>query len=134
MIHWTLLAAVAGGGAIGSAGRYLINTVWLPAAGPHAMPWGTWLVNVSGSFLYGLLFAVLTQYLPQDSAGGATLRVALLAGFLGGFTTFSSFSFETVRLIQEGQLPLALAYVLGSVLSCVLAVWLGLQLVKPPVA
>lgn len=123
----TLLLAVAAGGAIGSVGRYLISAVWLPAAGPHAMPWGTLLVNTAGSFLYGLLFAVLTQYLPH----GGTLRVALLAGFLGGFTTFSSFSFESVRLIQEGQPLLAIVYVLASVLSCLLAVWLGLALVKP---
>lgn len=120
------IAAVALGGAIGSVGRYLVSAIWLPAAGPHAVPWGTLAVNVAGSFLYGLLFAVLTQYLPH----GGTLRVALLAGFLGGFTTFSSFSFETVRLFQEGQPALAIGYVLASVLSCLLAVWLGLWLVK----
>lgn len=131
MTGWAVLLAVTIGGGLGSLGRYLIGSVWLPAAGPHAVPWGTLTVNIGGSFLYGLVFAVLTQYLPPDSEGGATLRVALLAGFLGGFTTFSSFSFETVRLLQEGQLALAVAYVLGSVLSCVAAVWLGLQLVKP---
>lgn len=122
-----VLLAVAIGGAFGSVGRYLINAVWMPAAGPHAMPWGTLTVNIAGSFLYGLLFAVLTQYLPH----GGTLRVAVLAGFLGGFTTFSSFSFESVRLIQEGQPLVAIVYVLASVLSCLLAVWLGLVLVKP---
>lgn len=126
MMNAAVLAAVAIGGATGSVGRYLINSVWWPASGPDAVPWGTLAVNVIGSFLYGLLFAVLTQYLPH----GATLRVALLAGFLGGFTTFSSFSFETVRLVQEGQFPLAAGYVLGSVFSCLLAVWLGLHLVK----
>lgn len=127
MNNLAVLLAVALGGAIGSVGRYLVSAVWMPAAGPHALPWGTLLVNVAGSFLYGLLFAVLTQYLPASG----TLRVALLAGFLGGFTTFSSFSFETVRLFQEGQPGLAIGYVLASVLSCLLAVWLGLALVKP---
>lgn len=127
MINATMLLAVATGGAIGSVARYLVSTVWLPSAGPHEVPWGTLTVNIAGSFLYGLLFAVLTQYLPA----GATLRVALLAGFLGGFTTFSSFSFETVSLLEEGQVLLAGGYVLGSVLSCLFAVWLGLQLVKP---
>ena len=121
-----VILAVAIGGAIGSVCRYLINTVWLPAAGPHALPWGTLTVNVAGSFLYGLLFAVLTAYLPASG----TLRVALLAGFLGGFTTFSSFSFESVRLIQEGQAVLAMVYVVASVVSCLLALWLGLALVK----
>ncbi len=121
-----VILAVAIGGAIGSVGRYLINTVWLPAAGPYALPWGTFTVNVAGSFLYGLLFAVLTAYLPASG----TLRVALLAGFLGGFTTFSSFSFESVRLIQEGQAVLAMVYVVASVVSCLLALWLGLVLVK----
>ena len=120
----TVVLAVAAGGALGSVGRYLISAVWLPAAGPHAMPWGTLLVNIGGSFLYGLVFALLTQYLPH----GATLRVALLAGFLGGFTTFSSFSFESIRLIEEGQVLLAAGYVLGSVAACLFAVWLGLQL------
>lgn len=122
-----VLLAVALGGALGSVGRYLVAAVWLPAAGPNAWPWGTLLVNVLGSFLYGLLFAVLTAYIPH----AATLRVALLAGFLGGFTTFSSFSFETVRLFQEGQPVIATGYVLASVLSCLLAVWIGLALVKP---
>lgn len=126
MVNATVVLAVAAGGALGSVGRYLISAIWLPAAGPHAMPWGTFTVNVAGSFLYGLLFAVLTQYLPH----GGTLRIALLAGFLGGFTTFSSFSFETVRLFQEGQGAIAIGYVLASVLSCLLAVWLGLSLVK----
>lgn len=127
MLSPSILAAVAVGGAIGSVGRYLINAVWMPAAGPHALPWGTLTVNVAGSFLYALVFALLTQYFPH----GATLRVALLAGFLGGFTTFSSFSFETIRLFQEGQPAMAIVYVLASVLSCLLAVWLGLALVKP---
>jgi len=126
MVNMAVLLAVALGGALGSVGRYLISTVVLPAAGPNAMPWGTLTVNVVGSFLYALLFVVLNQYLPH----GATLRVALLAGFLGGFTTFSSFSFETVRLFQEGQSLLAILYVLASVLSCLLAVWLGLSLIK----
>lgn len=126
-MNMTMLAAVAFGGAIGSAGRYLINGVYWPASGPDAVPWGTLAVNIAGSFLYGLLYAVLTQYLPH----GATLRVALLAGFLGGFTTFSSFSFETVRLFEEGQALLAGGYVLASVASCLFAVWLGLQIVKP---
>ena len=126
MSLWVTVAAVAAGGAVGSAGRYLVNAVWLPAAGPQAMPWGTLLVNAGGSFLYGLLFVLLTQYLPA----GATLRAALLAGFLGGFTTFSSFSFETVRLFQEGQPALAIGYVLASVASCLLAVWLGLVIAR----
>lgn len=127
MVSAAVLAAVAVGGALGSVGRYLINAVWWPAAGPHAIPWGTLTVNIVGSFLYALLFVALSQYLPQS----ATLRVALLAGFLGGFTTFSSFSFETVRLFQEGQPALAVVYVLASVLSCLFAVWLGLTLIKP---
>ncbi|MFZ5697154.1 MAG: fluoride efflux transporter CrcB [Pseudomonadota bacterium] len=120
------ILAVAIGGAIGSVGRYLINTVWLPAAGPHALPWGTLTANIAGSFLYGLLFAVLTAYLPASG----TLRVGLLAGFLGGFTTFSSFSFESLQLIQEGRAVIAMVYVVASVVSCLLALWLGLALVK----
>lgn len=126
MTSWITIMAVAVGGALGSVGRYLVAAVWLPAAGPHALPWGTLFVNIAGSFLYGLLFAVLTQYL---SASG-TLRIALLAGFLGGFTTFSSFSFESVRLFQEGQAALAIGYVLASVTSCLLAVWLGLAITR----
>lgn len=119
------------GGAIGSLSRYAIGN-WvqqklegkLPAL--LDFPIGTLLVNVSGSFLIGL-FAFL------KNSGGEPLitpagRLFLLVGICGGYTTFSSFSLETLQLAEKGAWPKASSNVLLSVATCLLAVWLGHQL------
>jgi CrcB protein len=109
------------GGAVGTGARYLLSTWVARAAGP-GFPWGTFAVNVLGSFLLGLLLQVaLTTGSP-----GPTLRVALATGVLGGFTTYSSFNYETLALLQEGEWALGLANVLGTVFACLVAGWLGL--------
>ena len=83
-------------GALGTGCRYLLSG-WVPRLLGPAFPWGTLFVNVSGSFLLGLLMqlALSTDLVPPD------LRVVLGIGFLGGFTTYSSFNYETLRLLEE---------------------------------
>ena len=110
------------GSALGSVARYLCSLALLSAFGP-AFPWGTLAVNVLGSFLIGF-YATLTE------AGGRMLaspahRQFVLAGFCGGFTTFSVFSLETIFLIESRAFMLAAANVVVSLILWLIAVWLG---------
>jgi CrcB protein len=113
---------VALGGALGSVARYACSGVavrWLGAG----FPYGTLFVNVTGSFTIGLLAAlVATDVRPTL---GADARAFLLVGVLGGFTTFSSFSLETLNLARSGALGPAILNVAGSVVLCLVAVSLG---------
>lgn len=115
------LLAILAGGAAGAAGRFwLANGVyaWLG----RGFPWGTLVVNVLGSFLMGLLYVVLLERGPLSGE----LRALLLVGFLGAFTTFSSFSIETLLLMEQGYLARAFANIWVSVLACLMSCWLGL--------
>jgi fluoride exporter len=113
---------VALGGAIGSVGRFWLSGLVARHWG-ETFPWGTILVNVSGSLVIGFL-ATLTA---PDGRWLAPpgFRLFLLAGLLGGYTTFSSFSLQTLTLLQGGEWWRACANVLCSVLACLAAVWLG---------
>lgn len=113
---------VAIGGALGSVARYACSGLAVRWFGPH-FPWGTLFVNVAGSFAIGVLGALATHGERPLIAGDA--RAFLIVGVLGGFTTFSSFSLETLTLARGGQLGAAGANVLVSVAVCLLAVWLG---------
>jgi len=113
---------VALGGGAGAVLRLLIST-WL--ATPGRFPWATLFINIAGSFGIGLLFGYGQQQAWFEQWG----RYLLMTGLLGGFTTFSAFSLETVALIETGRLLAAAAYVAASVLACVLAAWLGLRIV-----
>ncbi|HWK43180.1 MAG TPA: fluoride efflux transporter CrcB [Stellaceae bacterium] len=113
---------IAIGSALGGMGRYwtgLAVTRLLPVP----FPWGTLLINVLGSFVIGL-FASLT-----DADGrypvGVTLRLFVMVGLCGGYTTFSSFSLQTLTLMQDNRMLEAGLNVLGSVVLCLVAVWLG---------
>lgn len=109
------------GGAAGSVGRYLV-ALWAANRLGATFPWGTLAVNVAGSFLIGLLATL------ADEVGtiGPDLRVFLVVGVLGGFTTFSSFSLESLRLIEQNELTRAALYVLGSVGIAFVAATLGI--------
>jgi CrcB protein len=111
------LILVAAGGAAGSVLRYLVSLGALRAFGP-GFPWGTLAVNVAGSVVIGALAVVLTG--PR-----AGLSPLLVAGFLGGFTTFSTYSLDALRLWQGGQAGLAGAYVAGTVALALGGVALG---------
>lgn len=116
------LIAVALGGSLGSVLRFLVSTgvyQWLG----RGFPYGTLAVNVIGSFLIGLLAEALIL---QRIAFTLEYRAAILVGILGGFTTFSSFSLETIYLIEQGNFTKAALNVLISITVGLLAVWLGL--------
>lgn len=116
----SLLIAI--GGALGSLARYWINIAIVARTG-EVFPWGTVLINISGSFLIGLL-ASLTG--PEGRwAVSPEFRLFMLVGFCGGYTTFSSFSLQTLALFEAGDPIRAGANVLLSVTLCLIAVWLG---------
>jgi fluoride exporter len=112
------------GGAAGTGARYLV-AVWSAQRFGSAFPYGTLIVNVVGCFLIALI-----MHLAMTNAWPATLRAALTIGFLGGFTTYSSFNFETTRLIEEGALARALLNVVLTLGGGFAAGVLGLLLAR----
>ena len=129
----TALLAIALGGAIGSVLRSLTGG-WVArrmmAGHPEmAFPAATMLVNVAGSFLIGLLFAWIDHYV-RDPALRDGLRAFLIVGVLGGFTTFSTFSLETVHLIEYGLWGKALLNIIASAVLCVAAAFAGLAFMR----
>lgn len=121
----TRVLAIAAGGAIGSVLRF-----WM-SQGVHALlgrtfPYGTLAVNVVGCLLMGFLFVLFLDRLSNE----AVLRAGVLIGLLGGFTTFSAFSIETVNLIEEGALAKAALNAGLSVTLCLAATWLGVVLAR----
>lgn len=118
----TLYLWIAAGGALGSVARFALSGLVAQHYG-ETFPWGTLLVNVLGCFVIGF-FATLTA--PDGRLlVGASGRHFFMTGVLGGFTTFSSFSLQTLNLVRDGDWARAAANIGGSVVLCLLAVWLG---------
>lgn len=115
------------GAGLGGALRHFLNLTLGRALGTD-FPWTTSFINVSGSLAMGLL----TGWLAFRAGGGLTqhARLFLATGVLGGYTTFSTFSLETILLAERGELAAALAYVGGSVVLGVMALWAGLTLAR----
>lgn len=113
------------GGAIGAGLRYHVSSVALRQLGPD-FPWGTWIINLLGSLLMGVLAGIVLRHGPADEP----LLLFLGVGVLGGFTTFSGFSLEMVQMLQRGDFMLAGAYAVSSVAGCVMLLILGLWLVR----
>ena len=117
--------AIAAGGALGALLRYWTSTAVHGRLG-SAFPYGTLTVNILGSLLMGFLYIWLTDRLGSAPA----VRAFLIIGLLGAFTTFSTFSLETLVLLEEGRWLTASANVFVSVLLCLLATWIGLTLAR----
>jgi len=119
------LLAVAAGGAVGASLRWLMAGAVQRMAG-GSFPWGTFAVNALGSLALGFLFV----YLLERSTIGELWRLAITVGLLGALTTFSTYSLESIRLLQSGAFMLAAANVLGQVLVCLFLTWFGVQLAR----
>jgi len=120
-----LILAVAIGGALGSVGRYLIGIESGRLFGTN-FPWGTLIINVSGSLLIGVFAALFaTKWSAPQSA-----RVFLVVGICGGYTTFSTFALDVWYLIERGQPLASLAYILASVVLSTVALIAALHLVR----
>ncbi len=118
----TIYIWVALGGAIGTTGRYWLSGLVARHIG-ETFPWGTLLINVTGSFIIGF-FAILTG--PDGRVYvGSTARQLVMIGICGGYTTFSSFSLQTLNLMNEGEWFRAGGNIVLSVLLCLIAVWTG---------
>jgi len=109
-------------GAVGAPARYLVDR-WVQGRTGGDWPWGTFVVNVSGSFAFGLLSGLALYHGLADGP-----RVVLGTGFCGAFTTFSTFTYETVRLLEEGELGAALRNAAGSLVAGLVAATAGLAL------
>ncbi|MEZ5186917.1 MAG: CrcB family protein [Candidatus Nanopelagicales bacterium] len=119
---WDLLLAIAAGGAVGGAGRYLLNTTVDSAL----FPWSTFVENILGCFLLGALMVFLLDVWPPSRY----LRPFLAVGVMGGFTTFSAYTAETRALLLDGQAQMALIYLFASVGVGLVGVWSGIVLAR----
>ncbi|WP_414714914.1 fluoride efflux transporter CrcB [Sporomusa sp.] len=116
---------VAIGGGIGAASRYLVSS-WAAERFGSGFPYGTLIVNVAGCFIIGLFLALVTDKIVVKPEW----RLFVTTGFLGGLTTFSSFSYETMKLLQEADISLAVYNVLANCVIGFLATWVGINFAR----
>ena len=121
--------AVATGAALGGVARYYLASAIQQRVGP-TFPWGTLVINVSG----GLLLGVLMRYALATPSVSAELRALLTTGFCGGYTTFSTYSYETATLLEDGQYGRAGTYALASVVLALVATFAGFVLARELIA
>jgi len=121
LLHLVLIAM---GGALGALARYGVSGLLNNAE--HKLPFGTLMCNALGSFLMGVCFVLILE----KARLNPELRPLLMVGFMGAFTTFSTFSMETVAMLQEGHVMSALIYILLSVLLCIAALSAGLWITR----
>ncbi|UWG98135.1 fluoride efflux transporter CrcB [Dehalobacter sp. DCM] len=113
------------GGAFGAVARYAMSS-WISQKFLYAFPWGTFAVNMLGCFIIGIVYVLGVENLILSS----NTRLFLSVGFIGAFTTFSTFSLETLNIIKSGDVKTALFNSIGSLVVGLLAVWLGMVLTK----
>jgi CrcB protein len=118
--HPAVLAAIAAGGALGTLARYGLAQLVPLSAG--AFPWATFVTNITGSFALGLVLVVLLRRFPSNRFA----RPFVATGFLSGYTTYSTFALETVLLARDGNVALAAAYAVASLLAGFAAVYAGI--------
>ncbi len=121
----SIYLAIAAGGAVGAISRYWMTGSVGQMLG-YSFPFGTLSVNVLGSFLMGLFAILLTEKIPLDDS----VRLGLITGMLGAFTTFSAFAMDTLGLMESGAMVKTLVYVMASVLVCIIAAWAGVFIAK----
>lgn len=112
---------IAAGGACGAVARYVVSG-WINGRYPQYFPYGTFFVNLSGCFLLGLFYTLSLERLGNSPQ----LKTMITVGFLGAFTTFSTFSLEGLNLLKEGKVMLCFLYVGLSVFLGILALWIGM--------
>jgi CrcB protein len=117
------LLLVGAGGFFGAISRYVIDD-WVSGLTGGRFPWGTLVINLSGSFVLGLLFALTVE----RAALPSTIRAPILVGFIGAYTTFSTLTLESWRLVEDGSWALAIGNLGGSMLLGLVAVVAGLTL------
>lgn len=117
---------VGAGGALGAMARYgfssIVGRLW-----PMSFPLATLLINIIGSIAMGLFVGLMAKFLPANQED---IRLFVAVGIFGGFTTFSSFSLDTIVLIERGELLSAIAYVALSVVVCLIGLYLGLLITR----
>jgi len=117
----SIYIAIALGGSLGAISRYWVSNATYSWLGNN-FPYGTLMVNLTGSLVMGFLTVVLIQRFDVSDE----VRLGLIVGLLGSFTTFSTFSMDTIHWIETGALLKAISYILVSVIACVLGAWAGL--------
>jgi len=121
---WAVLTAIAVGGALGSLARYGLAVAFPPP--PAGLPWATFAVNVSGGLLIGILMVLVTDVFDAHPL----VRPLLGVGVLGGFTTFSTYVVDIQRIVNAGAAGTALAYLLGTLVAALAAVYLGIAVTR----
>jgi CrcB protein len=119
---------VAIGGALGSVSRFWLNGIISTTRFGETLPWGTLVVNVTGSFVIGIIGALAAPEGRMDSQSRSFVAQFLMIGICGGYTTFSSFSLQTLNLLRDREWLYAGGNVILSVVLCLVAVWLGWML------
>jgi len=121
-LHWDTLVAIALGGAAGASARYGVGLLLPPA--PTGFPWATFLINVSGCFLIGVLMVLISRVWTRQRL----VRPFFGVGVLGGFTTFSTYVVDIQRLVTAGVSGVALLYLAGTLVAAVIATYAGITL------
>ena len=124
MESWVRVAVLSLGGALGVNARYWLG-VWMNKWASTQFPWATYTINISGSFAIEFLTMTLARWLPHPH-----MRLLVLTGFLGGYTTFSTFAFESVTLWERGERGVSLTNMAESVAAGFVAVLLGIALAR----
>jgi fluoride exporter len=122
---WKDILFVGLGGGVGSIARFLCQR-GVYAFYPHAFPFGTLVVNITGCFIIGLLFGLIEK----GALLRPELRMLLVTGFCGGFTTFSAFAAENIQLLKDGRVLYFFIYIMASVVLGILATFTGIALFK----
>ena len=124
-MNYSTYALIALGGACGALSRFLVSN-WVYSKAESIFPWGTFAVNITGCFLVGIVYVLSVDSLIIHP----NTRTFLMVGFLGAFTTYSTFSLEVLNLLKAGQTKLAMLNSFGTLSACLLAVWAGFVLAK----